>query len=123
MGPAFATAPLMRVPLKWDQRERQTQSAPSPLVGLVGEGRGGGSELLREMRPPTATPTPNPSPQGPTRGRGAHRSRGGGAPCRARARGPLNADRRDGPTRATPTPGEAAARAPGHDRDHRTEKG
>src|SRR5713101_7586722 len=41
--------------------EQQTRSAPSPLVG---EGWGGGSSLLRELRPPTATPTPNPSPQG-----------------------------------------------------------
>jgi peptide/nickel transport system ATP-binding protein len=39
----------------------QTRSAPSPLVG---EGWGGGSSLLHEQCPPTATPTPNPSPQG-----------------------------------------------------------
>ena len=30
----------------------------------LGEGWGGGSLLLREISPPTATPTPNPSPQG-----------------------------------------------------------
>jgi hypothetical protein len=30
----------------------------------VGEGWGGGSLLLTELRPPTSTPTPNPSPQG-----------------------------------------------------------
>jgi len=39
----------------------QARSAPSPLVG---EGWGGGSSLLHEQCPPTATPTPNPSPQG-----------------------------------------------------------
>ena len=49
----------------------QTRSAPSPLVG---EGWGGGSSLLHEQCPPTATPTPNPSPQG------------GGEPTRSAAR-------------------------------------
>src|SRR3982075_2754408 len=39
----------------------QARSAPSPLVG---EGWEGGSSLLHEQCPPTATPTPNPSPQG-----------------------------------------------------------
>src|SRR5262245_6222506 len=46
--------------------------APSPLSAsqtrvnalVLGEGWAGGSELLRELRQPTATPTPNPSPQG-----------------------------------------------------------
>jgi 4-diphosphocytidyl-2-C-methyl-D-erythritol kinase len=36
-------------------------AVPSPLVG---EGKGGGSELLRAMFSPISTPTPDPSPQG-----------------------------------------------------------
>src|SRR5262249_34602120 len=50
-------SPAMRVSLNW--RVQRTRPAPSPLAG---EGWGGGSLLLREMHPPTATPTPNPSP-------------------------------------------------------------
>src|SRR5262245_18613448 len=56
--------------VSWNQREQQTKPAPSPLVG---EGWGGGSLLLHEMRPLHSTPTPNPSPQGggePRRARG-----------------------------------------------------
>src|SRR3981081_3041815 len=37
----------------------QARSAPSPLVG---EGWGGGSSLLHEQRPPTATPPPHQHP-------------------------------------------------------------
>jgi peptide/nickel transport system ATP-binding protein len=57
--------------------EPQARSAPSPLVG---EGWGGGSSLLHEVRPPTATPTPNPSPQGGGERTGSvARSNGNGA--------------------------------------------
>ena len=55
--------PLL-IPLKWNQRERRTRSAPSPLVG---EGWGGGWCSEISVAPPAqnrTTPTPNPSPQG-----------------------------------------------------------
>src|SRR6266403_6265231 len=42
-------------------------AGPSPLVGLVGEGRGGGSRESRDYGPSvpySPTPTPDPSPQG-----------------------------------------------------------
>src|SRR5262245_55552733 len=47
------------VPVKWNEYERQTQSAPSPLVG---EGWGGGWCVWQCQCADLATPTPTPTP-------------------------------------------------------------
>ena len=97
------------IPLQWEQLERQTQSAPSPLWGRAGEGgRSYGASCVRQPLPPPPTP--------PHKGEGSRTEQGAGSIPSARQKFRIQADgtrhRRSAITNHDATDGRGVAARP-----------